>query len=494
MGLKTYKTLAFAYLCMPLLMFFSGFLKLTFGLVLCAVLLFVFMEACASFEDGRIDISKNVLIAISVVLLAWCIFGGQGGFWYQSSDWDIRNAIFRDLVNCDWPVIYENKSSALCYYVGHWLVPAVIAKPFLFFGQDFAWIVASIALLCWTWAGTLLIFLGLIAFVSNKFSVNPWIIVLFFVFFSGLDIVGVFAFDRFELLEPAKLHIEWWTRTAQFSSLTTCLFWVFNQAIAGWLGTILFLNESNTKLFGLIFVGVLICAPFCALGLAILMLFKMFGAIFNQVSKQKLFEPSFRCSTKETFGLINLPTMLVILPILVLYFLSNAATSGITTGTEAAIAHITKRQAFWFLLIEVGVYLLLDARLHFRNPLFWGISFVFLICPFLHVGTSADFCMRVSIPAVFVLMVFCLETLLQAWSKRQNSHFAKLKVVALSICLLLGAATPALEFYRGFYNISQGGILHAVQDVSKSLGEIKPSINFEAFDYEDKVFFKYLAK
>jgi len=38
-----------------------------------------------------------------------------------------RNAMFRDIVTYEWPVIYQ-KNGAVVYYTDYWLVPALIGK------------------------------------------------------------------------------------------------------------------------------------------------------------------------------------------------------------------------------------------------------------------------------------------------------------------------------------------------------------------------------
>lgn len=52
--------------------------------------------------------------------------GGIGGHYYQSPDWDWRNAIFHDLIYKKWPVIYSEYDKALVYYIGYWLPSAAL--------------------------------------------------------------------------------------------------------------------------------------------------------------------------------------------------------------------------------------------------------------------------------------------------------------------------------------------------------------------------------
>ncbi len=64
------------------------------------------------------SISKKTLFWFAAVAIVWSFLGGQGKLYYQSSDWQIRNAIYRDLIYRLWPVTYSDFDKALVYYIG----------------------------------------------------------------------------------------------------------------------------------------------------------------------------------------------------------------------------------------------------------------------------------------------------------------------------------------------------------------------------------------
>ena len=70
---------------------------------------------------------KTILLVFAFSLL-WTYLGGMNGYYYQSTDWDCRNAIYFDLIQYKWPVTYDQNGAALVYYIGHWLPPAALAK------------------------------------------------------------------------------------------------------------------------------------------------------------------------------------------------------------------------------------------------------------------------------------------------------------------------------------------------------------------------------
>ena len=235
------KPFALSYLTAPLAVFFAGYLRAPFAVVGLAVLAFAWWYAVCKTpqvkqvgqEEQGITLSVPKLVLLFALMLLWGYLGGQTGFFYQNSDWGYRNAIYRDLITNSWPVYYPQKDTALVYYIGHWLVPAALTKPvYALFGLDAAWMFARMALWGWTALGTYLAALNLLVYLRADTGKKQGIGLLFLIFFSGMDILGALYSSRLpDLLAYDAMHLEWWTNDFQFSSLTTCLFWVFNQTV-----------------------------------------------------------------------------------------------------------------------------------------------------------------------------------------------------------------------------------------------------------------------
>lgn len=239
------KPFALSYLTVPLAVFFAGYLRAPFAVAGLAVLAFAWWYAVCKTpqvkqvgqEEQGITLSVPKLVLLFALMLLWGYLGGQTGFFYQNSDWGYRNAIYRDLITNSWPVYYPQKDTALVYYIGHWLVPAALTKPvYALFGLDAAWMFARMALWGWTALGTYLAALNLLVYLRADTGKKQGIGLLFLIFFSGMDILGALYSSRLpDLLAYDAMHLEWWTNDFQFSSLTTCLFWVFNQTVGAWL-------------------------------------------------------------------------------------------------------------------------------------------------------------------------------------------------------------------------------------------------------------------
>ena len=143
---KIFVFLGLTYLFLPILVFFNTFLNL-WGILFSIVFVYFFFKLYLSLIKKKINLfDKKTLVywIIAIVLImAWVYLSGIGGFAYQNDDFWARNAIYRDLINYDWPVIYDlslepdyvinllgTDKVAFSYYYIFWLPIALISKIF----------------------------------------------------------------------------------------------------------------------------------------------------------------------------------------------------------------------------------------------------------------------------------------------------------------------------------------------------------------------------
>lgn len=265
-------------------------------------------------EENDRTIPLSLIVLVALVALLWCVLGGQGGIWFQNGDWDGRNAVFRDLITHDWPVVYEYDGAALCYYVAHWLPSALVAKLLvLVLGGEAAWMPSNLVLLIWTATGVTLLFLLVIDLLDLRSRKMALLGMLVLMLFSTPDAAGMVLAGT---TSRAHTHIEWWALNAQFSSITTCLFYVFNQVVIPWICTLLFLRERTPARYLLLWVACLLAGPLPAIGLAALML----GEGLSQlIASQE--RPALLRSVVSRPNLLALPSVLAI----GLFYLSTTA-------------------------------------------------------------------------------------------------------------------------------------------------------------------------
>jgi hypothetical protein len=163
----------YIYIVLPFLIFIIGWLKWYYALIISATVLISLFFSFNQYEPyPKLDIKKypkKIIIAFSVIIL-WVLFSGIGGFGYQNGDHHFRNAIFRDLITHEWPVIYDiqgielnhplkGKTFMLVYYIGYWLPSAVV-------GKLFGWSAANFSLFLWTVLGLFLTYYFICCFLN----------------------------------------------------------------------------------------------------------------------------------------------------------------------------------------------------------------------------------------------------------------------------------------------------------------------------------------
>lgn len=510
------KPIVFTYISLPVFTFLTFYLRWYIGITCLAVYAVVLFHAIHNKENAcekKCRISIRTMILLGIVVLAWTYLGGLNGNWYQTSDWDCRNAIFRDLITHSWPVKYLQSNSALDYYIGHWLPVAVIAKVFLHYcDEGVAWIIAQNLLWLWTALGLYLLILQLLVYHEVTEKKQIVIVLTIFIFFSGMDIVGAAATGKLDtLLAPDILHLEWWSDGYQFSSITTCIYWVFNQSVIPWLTVMCFMFEKTPRNYMFLCVACLACGPLPLVGLALFMLAKGVEHIVSGILNKK---------TKSVFmnllSVENLLCLLFVVPIYLSYYFCNNATSSSLNNRvgEESFSALTRNEGVlealfkWvmnnilnidfllFFFLEVGIYLVLIFRENKKNILYYVAWISLLLIPHFYIGVSIDFCMRASLPALLITEILCTGVLLKNMKsmKRKDLIFEKIRLSILIIALLFGTFTPCVEIGRGIYHVAKAGTTHLAYDPIVTFDTEFVSYNFSTATPDEKFFFKYIAK
>ena len=499
------KKAAYLYIVLPVMCFLLLYMNSWIGLLLFIVccITFIMLFRRSDCEGGEIQIRGKYVLVLVLTAVVWTYLGGQGNLYYQSDDWHFRNAIYRDLLYRDWPVIYPEFHKSMVYYIGHWLPPAVLAKgvgifnPFLY-DTECMFRIGNIFLWIWTAVGIFIVECLLVTYTeaSEKMVL---LIPLILVFFSGLDIVGVLRNIVKDGVCFEGLHIEWWSPGLQFSSLTTCLFWAFNQTVIPWIVTLCVLQEKSVRNY--VFLG--LCAfaagPMPFVGIVVYMfVYAVYkGILMMTQGEGKYF-------WKALFSVENLLAF-VIMPVFLIYYRSNAAvnmgmensqTVSVSVFMLSNISSDILSEVFLFLLLEVGGYLLILYRTY-KNDIFFYITVsCVLAAPFIRVGNGTDFVMRFSIPAVMVTAAMTIRFLTK-YDAHSKSRKDRICCITLWMCLVIGAVTACTEFIRGYSTMLQNGRIINVADDLKTMNQdnIEDSLdrNIMTYDYENNIFFQYLA-
>lgn len=519
----SYSKLRFAtimYSAIPVVFFIFGWFSLMFAIVFTACLAFALysFKKYTNSDDGAISeitISKRTIVIVGVITVVWCLLAGQGGFIHQSSDNVIRNAIFRDMIKYEWPVSYSGEQ-ILSYYIGQWVLPAFFGKMvFAISGSIFAaYLTGNIFLFIWSGVGVYLALLFVVLLTSKGGKVLPIVAVLMFIMFSGLDVVGK------EITKyPVTDHIEWWARYFQFSSNSTCLFWVYNQAIVSWLVTMCVINEK--KIDNLAFIGIMALpfGPFPFVGIVGICVAKAISIIIDE-------KPSFKELIKNTFTEQNVLALIAIGVPYAVYYMSNSIVSNdaiygenevnvglrfhgvlmnaIKTGSSAEIWNFV---SFYlgFMLLEVGVFVLIivlhKKKSFLKNKAFFISMIMLLFVPLIQMGAGYDFAMRVSIPFVTYIAIEFIQSVLEmiSYSKpdvgKVRNFLTKPVLLLALLIFLVGSVTPYVEFRREIVKTYTQGVNPKVDYFAfESLNQLAEKNNFASPQTSDSLYYQYFAR
>ncbi len=434
---KSLYQISLFYLAIPIFIFFAGWITPFISFPFLAASGLTACYGWKTIQDDR-TIPRKELWIILVIAFAWCYFAGLSGFYYQSDDYHYRNAVLRDLITHDWPVYFNSFDGALVYYIAHWMVPALAGKTALWTGlSDInAWHVANIVLYVWSSFGVSLVLGHLYLFWTPKKAKTFFALTGMFVFFSGMDVWGTLWYN------VLSEHIEWWAGLFQYSSFTTCLFWVFNQTIAPWLIIMMLVTQKRVQDMAVLGVLCFFYAPLPAIGLF------PFLALWGIQALKK--EENWMSFIKKALSAQNIVATLICLPLFFAFLSVNQTIQEEQNGLRWALTYPwAVKMYFVFLLLEGGILIALLSKSFYKNVTFYVMTALFILIPLLRIGTASnDFAMRVSIPALFILMLFTGIAL-------TDKNVSGIRKILIIICLLIGAVTPTIEFYRGFHHIYQ---------------------------------------
>jgi len=425
-----------------------GWLRLTIALPVVAIILWALWQLLkqAPADQSPFHFSRSTFYLLLAAGL-WVFLSGVGGYAFQNWDHHWRNAVLHDLISYDWPVVYsapdKGPINILVYYLGYWL-PAALA------GKLLGWKFANFILFLWTWLGVVLTILHL----NLKLKTSLFKTIFLFIFFSGMDVLGTLFFAQdYPTLWPPITHLEIWSGSLQYSSFTTQLFWVFNQAVPAWLCIALILEDyvivrralsptkqspareeiasggdqecprNDMKIF--IWALCFFFAPLASIGL--------FPYLLIEWIRRTDFKNPFK---NIRFDLLFASAIVFIISCL--FFSSNPA------AQERGFQSIALKDFLAFFLLEGGILWLLLAPRFWRDPR-WAVTGLLLCCiPFIQFGSGRDFVMRASIAPLLYLMIMVGETIFQKTTNR-------ILLFAFYFLLLLGSLTPLYEINRSAY-------------------------------------------
>ena len=502
-------TFIILFLTIPLFIFFLGYLRLAVGIPLTLIfagIVFYAVSDCLNNAEGRkldrsdtdIKIPVSYLIGFAVTALAISFISGVGEYIYTLQDHQFRRAILRDLINYDWPVIYDYSTQtnpevvqifgiaagkrAFSYYFLYWM-PAALA------GKVFGFGFGNFVLFIWNSIG---IFLSLItaSAVIKKFT--AWV-PFFFVFFSGLDVIPniVYSYTEYSGWRWFEGYFTSMSYVSNFRELAS----VYNQMVPCFLIMAALLLAYNTRSMGLT-AGILFAySPWAVFGILPLVAALLFG---KKHRASKLSRTMF-----NTFSPVNIASAFLLLAIFGSYYTSNANAVGYKgfawTFFDNQVLFIPAYMIF--IALEVLPFVILLYKREKKNPVFWAAFASLLIIPLYQISENNDLSMRGSMPALFFFCILLSGFIAEVMDEKNTPKTKKgwIKSAAIMLTVILMTFTTLLNLFVIFGSIITGAESD-IEDIG-SFGNINKAQyaeviqeQFYAEGYEDSFFYRYFAR
>ena len=507
--------LCLGFLALPVLIFFTGYLRPYVGIPLDILLIGVCVmsvidcvkdqEKKPLFSDATaIKIPVSYLIGFALTAVAVSFVSGVGEFIFTLNDHPYRRAIMNDLVNYKWPVIYDYSTQtnpevieqigrtsgtyAFMYYFTYWLPSALI-------GKAFGSLAGNIALMIWNALGIFLTFIGVSKVAGRASFTVPFV----YICFAGLDVIPniVHVFIQWKAYNGIEAWLPVLAYMSNFAELTS----VFHQCVPCWLIVTLMLMSHNTRSIGLLGGMLLAYSPWGVIGLFPLAVVRAFSKPMNEGGIKRVL--------LNIFSIINIVSCIVIVFVYAPFYMGNhnsVSDKGFfwkfTSGPMEAVAIY-----IFFVLIEILPFALILWKTDKKNVLFIASLIELMIIPLYKVTLANDFCLRSSMAARFILCILLARYLKDLYDadkiivekklKRKKKDVIKLAFTMLTIILMMFPAFVTAYFVIGS---ELTGEPHNAEDIG-SFGNIRKAEhtwhsthNYVSNDYEESFFFKYLAK
>jgi hypothetical protein len=416
---------AIVYLTLPAALFFVAYMRVQVWVPAVARITFALARCAKRLGSTLVHQSRFLGLYFWMISAATVFASGAFGLVHTNSDWIKHFAVFRFLIDNDSLVGIASgyDGGALRYYLGWYVVPALLTK--IFSVQALSFLLGS-----WTTIGLYLFFL-----VASELTNRPrwrYALPLAFLLFSGSDALGT-AITGFRM--GPIYHIEWWSGWIEFGSHYTDITWAPQHALSAWLGMALALrlasNASSLVVIPMVTTAVILWSPFSAIGLTPLFLYVLWR-------NRKEF-------TWEV--LFSALSMLVVLAAIARYL--RAGTEDIPFDAVWNLRCLGQRPCYAFFgyllfvaLEVVPAILICQTITKWRDGMVWIASLSLLGMPFVSFGAFNDLNLHGSIPALALLS-------LTAWQgMARGTVWLR---AAFAAVVIVGLPTPIQEIRRALW-------------------------------------------
>jgi hypothetical protein len=313
-------------------------------------------------------------------------------------------------------------------------------------------------------------------------------------FFSGFDVIPYYL----NVLLGLGTTWEGWNEHLHIHGNYYQILNVFNQSIPGWLITILLILCLNRKCVGFLGALMFCYSPWAAIGIA-------------PLCATKLFMKPKDGSTSLIKDILN-PGNLIAPVVFFICFATLYTANSSATSSDGFIWLFYEKPMdllidyVKYAVFEFGIWFLLIIRRHKKDALLWASLVTLLIMPVYKITIANDLIMRGTMAPMFLIGLYASMFICDYFDVCLNkkgfdlvSRLAVLTLVVASFVPVNVILTSSVMTYE--IRVKHE---HLDEDVSRdieSFGNINHEdqldmvrTQFYVYNYEDTVFFKYLAK
>ena len=465
LNLSIIMILGYLYLILPYMIFLITWVKYFISI---PSLILVIIATYFTIKDTKkhYNISYNFnlfsFILLFIIITVWVILLGVGNICLPSGDTIYgRYAVFKDLIEFPFPIIYPENGYGFVYYFAHWIIPAI-------FGKIFNYNVANIILILWT-SLPLFLTLILLSIYLNKIKTKQiFIIFLIFILFVPPSLI----FHKEGNFGKGLLTV--------FATSYINIFNLFNQSPAIYLMSVLFLLQKNSFNFTFLGLSIMLYSPYATLGIIPFMIAK--AIIEISAGKNEL---------KNIFSVSNILSSISIFPILLLYFSSTATKSD---GLRFVLTDYPVLYLIELFMIKFGIIFILLFKYNKKNYLFYVSLFTLIAVSLIQYSGDHNF-HRTNITALFFLSIFLTDYFINHFN--ENS----IRKYLLLIIFMMGIFRGYIELDQIDFYLEQiktfGKVNIEDMAVNKTFNTKNNSWHLRTItcqDVDNSIFFKYIAK
>ena len=453
-------------------------------------------------EDVQYHLSVVIVYLLIVVILS--IYSGWGGFLVQHYDWNKHNAVLSDLIEYDYPVYYQNGSekSMLTYYIGIYLIPGLM-------GKTVGFRMAHLIMCSELWGFAILVYLNILRITKSDTIKRELLVCFSCICFNfpmlvvlplkllykdregidfnrlGLAIENLISEDKeYDLiLQVRGLYIAYAMFPAYLPiAVTTVLYYVYREKLncytAIWVPAILYC---------------LMALPYIILIAVIMLLIELIKNKNPDVKKMII---------------QNIVNILPSIP-LILYFSGNVfSVKDKSIGLSLQCLGKDFFIALIFFILTIMPYIILVYKTNKTDPLFYLTGAFLFVSMFISMGRFNDLMITGTIPLAVLIMIMICKT----FSDKKICKKGK----AVLLIVILVATFPLCFFNKTVSDYKEVRFIEdndqdydtvvMLRDGFRTYGSMKQfanrssnhesdlKYNYFTYDYEEKLFFKFLAR